>query len=150
MNLSNQKRVSAKLMKVGKNRVWFDKSRLDEIKEAITKADLHGLIKQLAIQKRPFKGTSKVRARKRKEQRRKGRQKGEGHKKGKQTARLPKKEKWMIKVRNQRNFIKELKSKELIEVSIYRNLYSKVKGGYFRSRRHIKLYLTEKKLFKQK
>ena len=33
MNLSNQKRISAKLMKVGKKRVWFDSNRLDEIKE---------------------------------------------------------------------------------------------------------------------
>ena len=83
------------MMKVGKNKVWFDKERLDEIKEAITKVDIAGLIKQLAIQKRPSKGTSKVRARKRKEQKRKGRQSGPGHRKGKQTARLPKKEKWI-------------------------------------------------------
>jgi len=150
MNLSNQRRVSAKLMKVGKNKVWFDKNRLEEIKEAITKADLNSLIGQLAIQKRPSKGTSRVRARKRLVQRRKGRQKGTAHKKGKATARLPKKERWMITVRSQRKFIKELKEKELIEVRTYRNLYQKVKGGYFRSRRHIKLYLTEKQLFRKK
>jgi large subunit ribosomal protein L19e len=150
MNLSNQKRISAKMMKVGKNKVWFDGERLEEIKEAITKADIAGLIKQLAIQKRPAKGTSRVRARKRKEQRKKGRQKGAAHKKGKQTSRLPRKEKWMAMVRTQRGFIKELKAKDLIEVSVYRNLYQKVKGSYFRSKRHIKLYLTEKELFKKK
>ena len=150
MNLSNQRRISAKLMKVGKNKVWFDKDRLEDIKEAITKADIKGLISQLAIQKRPSQGTSRVRARKRKEQKRKGRQKGAGHKKGKATARLPKKQKWMTTVRTQRDFIKELKTKGLIEVKTYRNLYSKVKGGYFRSKRHIKLYLTEKKLFMKK
>jgi len=150
MNLSNQRRISAKTLKVGKNKVWFDGERLEEIKEAITKADIVGLIKQLAIQKRPSKGTSRVRARKRKEQRKKGRQKGAAHKKGKATARLPRKEKWMATVRTQRNFIKELKAKEVIEVSVYRNLYQKVKGGYFRSKRHIKLYLTEKELFRKK
>ena len=56
----------------------------------------------------------------------------------------------MIQVRNQREFIKELKEKELVEVGVYRNLYRKVKGGYFRSKRHIKLYLTENELFKKK
>ncbi|MFH1972875.1 MAG: 50S ribosomal protein L19e [archaeon] len=150
MNLSNQRRISASLMKVGKNKVWFDKDRLEEVKEAITKADIQSLIKQLAIQKRPQKGTSRVRARKKQEQRRKGRQKGDKHKKGKATARLPRKEKWMITVRGQRKFITELKEKELVEVKTYRNLYQKVKGGYFRSKRHIKLYLTENKLFKEK
>lgn len=150
MNISNQRRISAKLLKVGIHRVWFDNGRLEEIKEAITKADIKALISQLAIQRRPFKGTSRVRARKRAMQRRKGRQQGDGHRKGKATARLSRKEKWMIMVRNQRKFIKELKEKQLIEVSVYRNLYQKVKGGYFRSKRHIKLYLTEQKLFKQK
>lgn len=150
MNLSNQRRISAELLGIGKNRVWFDNNRLDEIKEAITKNDIQGLIKQLAIQKRPDKGTSKYRARCKRKQRRKGRLQGEGSKKGKWTARLPKKKEWMNKVRNQREFIKELKDKKVIEVKHYRNLYSKVKGGYFRSKRHIKLYLTEQGLFNKK
>jgi len=56
----------------------------------------------------------------------------------------------MLAVRGQRNFIKELKDKSLVEGKTYRNLYSKVKGGYFRNRRHIKLYLEENKLFIEK
>tara|TARA_Y100000310_G_C20639276_1_gene792958 strand:- start:1205 stop:1660 length:456 start_codon:yes stop_codon:yes gene_type:complete len=150
MNLRNQKTVSAKILKVGKGKVWFDKSRLDEIKEAITRRDLKSLIGKKIIQKKPDQGTSRVRARKRIVQRRKGRQKGPGTKKGKHGARSPKKKNWMILVRGQRKFINELKEKELIEVSIYRNLYRKIKGGYFRNKRHIKLYLTEQKLFKAK
>jgi large subunit ribosomal protein L19e len=150
MNTSNQKKVSAKILKVGKNKIWFDKSKLTEIKEAITKADIRALVGQNIIQKRPDRGTSRVRARKRIIQRRKGRQKGPGSRKGKKTARLSKKDAWMIKVRSQRNFIKELKASTIIAVSTYRNLYSKVKGGYFRNKRHIKLYLTENKLFTEK
>jgi large subunit ribosomal protein L19e len=149
MKLTSQKRIAAQLLKVGVNKVWFDPDRLEEIKESITKADIRGLISDLAIQAKPYKGISSFRSRKIKEQKRKGRQKGEGSKKGTKKARLPKKEAWMAKVRTQRNFIKELKSKDLVEVSTYRSLYSKVKGGFFRSRRHIKMFLTEKGLFKQ-
>ncbi len=150
MNLKNQKRVSASVLKVGKRRVWFDRERLQEIKEAITKEDIRGLVKRNLIQKKPETGTSRVRARKRIVQRRKGRQQGKGKRKGTRTARLGKKEAWMIQVRSQRKFIKELKEKGLVDVRTYRNLYSKVKGGYFRNKRHIKLYLNEKKLFIEK
>ena len=150
MNLANQKRISAELMKVGETKVWFNPDRLTEIKEAITKNDLRNLIKNGAIQSRPELGTSRFRARKRLTQRRKGRQAGPGTRKGSSTARLSRKETWMLAVRGQRNFIKELKDKSLVEGKTYRNLYSKVKGGYFRNRRHIKLYLEENKLFIEK
>ncbi len=150
MNLSNQKRVSADLLGVGKGKVWFDIDRLDDIKEAITKADLKKLIAEKAIQKRPDAGNSRVRARKRIIQRRKGRQKGKGSFKGKASAMLGRKEKWMILVRGLRSFISELKEKELIENKTYRELYLKIKGGFFRSKRHVKLYLNEHRLFLEK
>jgi large subunit ribosomal protein L19e len=150
MKVSGQKTISARILGVGKNKVWFDKNKLSEIKEAITKADLRSLIGQRIIQKKPDQGTSRVRARKRIIQRRKGRQTGQGSRKGKRTARLGRKETWMIQVRSQRMFIKELKAKSIIEIRTYRNLYSKVKGGYFRNKRHIKLYLNENKLFLEK
>jgi large subunit ribosomal protein L19e len=150
MNLSNQRRISAQLLKAGENRVWFDPNRLDEVKEAITKADIRALIKDLAIQAKPETGISKFRARKLKIQKSKGRRKGMGSKKGTHKARLPKKEAWMTKIRKQREFLKMLKAKDLIETTTYRNLYRKAKGGFFRSVRHIKLYLSDYNLFKAK
>ncbi len=75
MNLKNQKRMSAQVMDVGENKVWFDPARITDIKEAITKADLIALIKDKAIQKRPEEGHSKGRTRKNKVQKSKGRQK---------------------------------------------------------------------------
>ncbi len=150
MNLVNQRRISAEIMNVGESKVWFDPDRLTEIKEAITKNDIRNLIKREAIKSRPELGISRTRARKRLEQRRKGRQAGPGTRKGSRTARLTRKEAWMLSVRSQRCFIKELKDKSLVEDKTYRNLYLKVKGGYFRNRRHIKLYLEENKLFRAK
>ena len=74
MKLRIQKRLAAQILKCSEKRILFDSSRLDEIKEAITKADIRGLIAIKAITKKPVKGISKVRVRKRKRQRSKGRQ----------------------------------------------------------------------------
>ncbi len=150
MRLGNQKRISAGILGVGESKVWLDVEHMSEIKEAITKDDIRNLIRKKVIQRRPELQQSRVRARIRLVQRRKGRQKGVGTRKGKSTSRLTKKKAWMNLVRSQRGFIKELKVEGLVSGSTYRNLYSKVKGGYFRNKRHIKLYLTEHKLFKEK
>ena len=147
MKLKNQKRIAAQVLKVGKTSVKFDPERLSDIKEAITKADIRGLVSDNAITKKPSGSQSKSRLRKRLAQKRKGRQKGSGRKKGKKTARLSKKAIWMVKARIQRSYLKELREKKLIEVKTYRDIYKKVKGNYFRSKNHIKLYLTENKLF---
>jgi len=150
MKLGNQKEMSAKMLRVGKSKVWFNADNMSEIKEAITKGDIRALIGKRIIQRRPELGSSRVRARHRLVQRRKGRQKGLGTRKGNRTARLSRKSSWIHLVRAQRSFLKELKLKDLISIPTYRGLYSKIKGGYFRNRRHIKLYLTEHKLFQDK
>ncbi|MFW6283369.1 MAG: 50S ribosomal protein L19e [Minisyncoccales bacterium] len=146
MKLNNQKKIAGKVAKVSPKRVRFDTQRLDEIKESITKADIKGLIADDAIRIKNKKGVSRVRANKIKQQKSKGRQKGPGTKKGKKNARAPKKETWMNKIRLQRNFLKELKEKNIINSIIYRQLYKKSKGGYFRSKRHLKIYLEEHNL----
>ncbi len=148
MKLKSQKRIAAQVLKVGKTSVKFDPERLSDIKEAITKQDIRGLVNDKAITSRPRGSQSKSRLRDRLAQKRKGRQKGAGRKKGKKTARISKKAIWMVKTRIQRSYIKELREKKLIEVKTYRETYKKIKGNYFRSKNHIKLYLTENKLFK--
>jgi len=148
-SLANQKRISAQILKVGVTKVWFDPDRLEEVKEAITKADIRRLINDYAIQAKPTVGTSRLRARKRLTQRRKGRQKGPGKKKGTHNARLPKKRVWITKMRAQRGLVKELREKSLIDTPTFKDIYAKIKGGFFRSRRHIKLYLTERNMFQK-
>ena len=131
--LKVQKRIAAQILKCGKNRVGFDPARLEEIKEAITKIDLRGLIKSGAIYARDLNNTSKFHARERKAQKSKGKQKGHGSRKGKATARLNPKREWMNKVRLQRKFLKDLKLKKYLDNNTYRMLYGKIKGGFFRS-----------------
>ncbi len=144
--LRSQKRIAAGILKVGINRIWLDPTRLSDIKEAITKADIKGLISGSIIKALPVKGIGQFRVRKRKEQRRKGRRKGSGSRKGKATARLKRKRAWIERIRTQRKFLAELKDKKIIDKAVFRNLYLKSKGGFFRSKRHIKLYIGEHKL----
>ena len=149
MKLKLQKRLAADILKCSEKRIWFDPTRLEDIKEAITKIDVRSLINDRAIKEKPVKGVSRVRARKIALQKRKGKRKGAGSKKGKKTARLSKKAAWIRKIRIQREFLKELRDKGLVSKSDYHSLYQKSKGGFFRSKRHIKLYLEERGLVKK-
>ena len=150
MNLKTQRRISAKILKVGLNRVRFDPEMLTEIKEAITKSDIRSLIKKGAVMAMPYHSQSRFRKRKKLKQKRKGRGKGQGSRRGKKTARLYSKKVWMDKIRLQRSFLRNLKEKNLISTKIYRDLMSKAKGGFFRSKRHIKLFLEEHSLVQEK
>jgi len=143
MKLTVQKRLASDVLKCSPKRVWIDSTRLADVKESITKQDIRGLIIEGTIRLKPVKSISKGRQRAIKTQKSKGLRKGKGSQKGKATAKLPKKEAWMNKVRIQREFLKELRNKKIIEVSTYRKLYLRSKGGFFRSKRHIKLYIDE-------
>jgi large subunit ribosomal protein L19e len=150
MILKIQKRLSGDVLKSSPKRVVFDTSRLDEIKEAITKQDIRGLIKDGAISCTPKRGISGFRSRKIKVQKRRERRSGQGSRKGKKGSRLAQKEKWIFKIRAQRELVRRLKLHDLITNDTFRMLYAKTKGGFFRSVRHIKLYLEEHNLFLKK
>jgi large subunit ribosomal protein L19e len=142
-----QKRLASKILSASHKRIKFDNQRLADIKEAITKVDVKQLINEGAITRIQKRGVSRARARKIKTQKSKGRRSGAGSRKGVETSRLPSKKLWMATIRSQRNFIRELKEKTLISNGTFRSLYRKTKGGFFRSTRHIKIYLEDNKLF---
>ncbi len=150
MNLRNKRLIASRILKVGLDRVWFDPGRGSEIKEAITRDDLRKLIVNGAILVKQKKGVSRGRFRMIILQKRKGRQSGPGSKEGKATSRLGRKEKWVKKIRAQRSLFLDLLNKKVITNETYSHLRSKAKGGFFRSRRHIKLFLTEHSLWVNK
>ena len=150
MDLKVQKKLAGKLNKCSPKRVKIDISRADEITESITKADIRGLVADGAITIKQKKGVSRARANKKREQKIKGRQKGHGSRKGTKNARSPKKRVWINKIRIQRRLLKELREKEMITKSTYGSLYLKAKGGFFRSKNHLKLYMEEHKLINKK
>lgn len=148
MKLKAQRRIASVILKCSPKKVWIDSRRDEDIKEAITKRDIRGLIKESAIKKRKTNLQSRVRARKMQKQKSKGKRKGPGSRKGSINARVSKKERWMKRIRAQRSFLKELKQKKSITTRTFNDLYKKSKGGFFRSRRHITIYIDEHNLTK--
>ncbi len=147
---SLQRRLAADVMGCSPKKVWFNPVSLDKIKEAITKADIRNLVITGIIQQKVDQVRSRGRARKRKQQRKKGRQKGMGRRKGNKTARTPPKRDWINRIRLQRIFLKALKNAGNISQETYRATYLKAKGGFFRSKRHVSLFLEENRLIIKK
>lgn len=146
-NLRNKKELAAKVLGIGISRVWVDPSKKEEVKKAITREDIKGLIKSGIILYKQKKGVSRGRARHILKQKKKGRRKGVGSRKGKHTARSGKKILWINKIRLYRNLFSDLLERDRITRKTYSHLRQKAKGGFFRSRRHILLYLNENKLW---
>ena len=145
MNLRVQRRIASELLKCGSHRVWFDASRREDIARAITREDMRRLISKGYVKKRQAAGTSRGRARELAEKKRKGRRVGRGSRKGTSNARLPKKEKWMLKIRAQRKMLMELRDKGEITRALYRKLSLMAKGGVFRSKAHMQGIITQLK-----
>lgn len=143
MNLKTQKKLAAQIMGCSPSKIVFDTERLEDIKESITKVDIKALIKANAISKKNPQGPSKVRARKNAEQKKKGRKTGTGRRKGKASARQDPKRSWINRIRKQREILKALVEKETITKEDYKILYRRAGGGFFRSARHLKLYVTD-------
>jgi len=146
MKLTVQKILASKILKCSPKRVKLAPDHFSDISKAITRMDVADLIEEGLIQKIPAKGVSRVRARKSDLQRAKGLRKGPGRHKAKKTARSPKKQLWMVKIRLLRAFLKELKTKKILSQENYKDLYHKAKGGFFRNKRHVKIYMEEHNL----
>ena len=149
MNLKNQRRVAAQLLKCGENRVWIDPNRLEDASDAITRADVRTLINSGAIAARQKKGISRARTNYRKAQRAKGRRRGHGSRRGTKGARKPSKEIWMQTIRPIRKKLKELRDAGKIDTATYREYYLKAKGGVFKSRPHLESHLRAEGILKE-
>jgi len=149
MSLKAQKRMAAKILKCGENRVYFDPYLIDEIKMAITREDIRNLVKEGIILKKYKKGNSKYRKNLRHERKKKGRARGLGKRKGTKYARLPKKKMWMNRIRPQRRELKKLRERKLITTATYRKLYKNAKGGMFNSVAQMNRYIKEKDLIRK-
>ena len=149
MKLTVQRRLAARLLDCGENRVRFEETRISDIKEAITASDLRALVKEGAVYAAPIRGVSRGRARKIRVQKIKGRRKGHGSRKGPATARTIRKVTWMNKIRAQRKVLSELREEGHIDTETFTAMYRKAKGGFFRSKRHLRLYIEEQGLMRE-
>ena len=138
MQITNQKKMTAQLLKCGVHRVWINPSYLDQVAQSVQKEDIREAIDNGWIKAKAIKGTSRVRALKRASQKQKGRRKGQGKRSGTANARNPRKQRWMATIRAQRRTLKEMREEGILERSQYRHYYLKAKGGSYRSISHMK------------
>ncbi len=136
-DLSNQRRLAAALLKCGLGRVWIDPASQEELADAVTRADIRSAIKSGVIRRMPVQGTSRGRARRHTEEIHRGRHQGDGSRRGTPFARVPRKERWMRRIRAQRDLLRKLRDEKSIAPAVYRQFYRRAKGGMFRSRAHL-------------
>jgi|TARA_B110000902_G_scaffold211027_1_gene241609 large subunit ribosomal protein L19e len=122
--------------------VWINPSYVDQISSAVQTDDIREFIEEGWIKAKPIKGTSRVRARARLLQKRKGRRKGQGKRAGTANARNPRKNRWMRTIRSQRRVLKEMREDGTLLSSQYRRYYLKAKGGSYRSIAHLRSQMT--------
>jgi large subunit ribosomal protein L19e len=130
---NKQRKLAARILKCGIDKVWFDPSAAQKINAAVRRSDIMRLIKEGLIKKlkeeRARKGEVRIK------------RKRAGSRKGPKYARLPKGKKtnWLKVVRPQRELLK--KYKEKLPEGMYRKVYKLIKGNMFRSKAHLISYL---------
>jgi large subunit ribosomal protein L19e len=127
MKLENKKEFAANVLGVGKGRIIFNKNRLSEIKEAMTRQDIKDLFNDRAIMIREIKGRLKIE--KRKTRRRIG---SIRHKM------RDKKREYIIITRKLRRYLVELLKLEQITKEQYLILRKEIRASSFESKAHLK------------
>jgi len=143
MEIRSQKRMAAEIFKCGTDKVWIDPNELEEVSKAITKADIRRLIKRGVIKRKTTNQHSRGRARKIMIQKKRGRRRDRGSRKGKKLSKTSKKKEWIKIIRPLRRHLRELRDSGKITKTQYRRLYLMAKGGRFKSKSNLNLYLKK-------
>ena len=143
MESKKAKQLAAIILKVGKGRIYVDPAQIAKVNEAMTKDDVRTLIAERIIKKRPEVSQSRGRAKATQAARAKGRARGKGKRSATRKVRSEQKSRWISRVRSQRRTLRELKVSNPAEVETmnYSKVYKKIKGGYFRGKRHLVEYI---------
>ncbi|TLX70211.1 MAG: 50S ribosomal protein L19e [Thaumarchaeota archaeon] len=142
VNLKTKRRLVARILGVGANRIKFDSEHLDDVADAITRDNIRSLLTANIIEIRPIKGTSKGRAHHKKSQRRKRGTK-QGSKKGAKGTRIGKKQVYVRKIKALRHRLKVSKGRKEITNQDYWKLYRQVGGNQVRNVAHLRTLIEE-------
>jgi large subunit ribosomal protein L19e len=140
-DLKSQRRLASQLLKIGKNRVWIDPDKGDDVEVAITRDEVRRLIHEGTVRASPEKGISRGRARLIHEKKKKGRRSGPGSKTGSAHARVSQKQAWMSRIRALRKKLRVLKTKKMIAENAYQKLYRMAGSGRFESVADLERYM---------
>ncbi len=143
MNARQQRELAARMLDVGKDRIWIDPTSGARVSAAITRADIRGLINSGAIKVLRKKGQSRARARLTAAQKKKGRRKGSGRRLGSANTRAPKKTAWIVKIRALRGELGKLLKAGKVKGKEYTKLYRSAGSGMLRNKAHLKLQVKK-------
>ena len=129
MNLKKKKLLAMRTFGVGEKRIMFLESRLEEIKEALTKQDIRDLHKDGAIIIKPIKGRRKL------EKKKKSRSTGNVRKKVNK-----RKQEYVIITRKLRKYLYEIESK--LTKKEKEDLRKKIRNRFFASKSEFKNYIS--------
>ena len=122
VNLRQQRRLAAEILRVGKGRVWMDPNEVNEIALANSRKAVRKLIKDNFIFKKKIQIHSRQRALLRKQERRLGRHTGLGKRRGCSDGRMPKKVLWIRRQRTLRRLLKKYREGKNLLI-FYLNLF---------------------------
>ncbi|MFA5019472.1 MAG: 50S ribosomal protein L19e [Candidatus Pacearchaeota archaeon] len=127
MKLDKKKRLAARALGVGIGRIAFNKERLDEIKEAITRQDIKELEKSRAIKINLIKG------------RKTNIKKNTRRKAGNVRIKVKNRKQDYVKItRKLRTYVKELKKQGALGNEKYKELRKQIKNKKFKSKKQLK------------
>ena len=137
VNLRQQRRLAAEILRVGKGRVWMDPNEVNEIALANSRKAVRKLIKDNFIFKKKIQIHSRQRALLRKQERRLGRHTGLGKRRGCSDGRMPQKVLWIRRQRTLRRLLKKKKKKKKFDKHLYHQLYLDCKAARYNSKRNL-------------
>ena len=129
MNLGKKKELAKRTLGAGKEKIVFVESRIEDIKEAITKQDIRDLYKEGAILLKEIKGRRKIKKKQR-------RSKGNIRKMVK-----TRKKTYVTLTRKLRAHVSGLKKRGEISKKDFEEIRKKIRNRGFRSKAHLKEYM---------
>ena len=146
MAMKNVRRIASEVLGIGESKIRFNTESLSKIEEALTREDVRALIRDGDIYAIAPRGVSRVRARAKQAQKKKGRRFGTGSRKGTFSTRTGDKLAWMAKIRAQRKLLRSLIAQKRIPEESTRKIYLMVKGNAFKGVKVFETYLKDNKL----
>ncbi len=136
--LSTIRRLAADILGVGENKIRIKPEEIGRAEGALTREDVRGLIRDKVVYVKSEPGFKVTNQRKKKLA---------GSRRGSMNTRTPSKEKWMTNVRAQRKYLRQLVTEGSLEKKHKRGVYMRIKGGSFKGKKAMLLYLKENGLY---